>query len=101
MHTYNMRNSTADVLETQQLSLNAMLHKLLRDCDLLVVIGYGGGEEGVMEVLLEVTRSLPNLVIYWIMYEGAPASLSKKAQELLVTLPCLGPLISRDFGVLG
>src|SRR6266436_2272259 len=83
MHTYNMRNSTADVLETQQLALDSMLHKLLRDCDMLVVIGYGGGEEGVMEVLLEVARSLPSLVIYWIMYEGAPDSLSEKAQKLL------------------
>lgn len=83
MHTYNMRNSTADVLETQELALNAMLHKLLRDCDMLVVIGYGGGEEGVMKVLLEVAKSLPNLVIYWIMHEGNPDSLSKEVRELL------------------
>jgi tetratricopeptide (TPR) repeat protein len=83
MHTYNMRNSTADVRETQQLALESMLHKLLRDCDLLVVIGYAGGEEGVMRVLLEVTESLPNLVIYWIMHEGNPDSLSEEAGKLL------------------
>lgn len=84
MHTYNLRNSTADLLETEQeLALKGMLYALLRDCSILVVIGYGGGEEGVMKVLLEVAKSLPNLVIYWTMYEGTPDSLSEEARELL------------------
>lgn len=84
MHTYNMRNSAADVLETErELALNGMLYTLLRECSTLVVIGYAGGEEGVMKVLLEVAKSLPNLVVYWILHEGNPDSLSNQARELL------------------
>src|ERR1051325_433818 len=84
MHTYNMRNSTDAVLETAQHSaLRGMLYALLRECSMLVVVGYAGGEEGVMNVLLEVAESLPDLVIYWTMYEGNPDSLSGKAHELL------------------
>ena len=35
---------------------------------MLVVVGYSGGEEGVMELLKEAAKQFKDLVIYWTMY---------------------------------
>jgi hypothetical protein len=84
MHTYNLRNSRAALNETSQNSgaLN-MIHSLVQQCDLLVVVGYGGGEEGVMELLRDAAKTLPQLVIYWVTYEKGHESLLPSARELL------------------
>ncbi len=84
MHTYTLRNSRTATEETKgSFDLGGMMHGLLQNCDALVVIGYSGGKEGVMERLIEAARSFPNLVIYWIMYEENYKKLSEKATELL------------------
>jgi tetratricopeptide (TPR) repeat protein len=84
MHTYNLRNSRAALSETSSHSgALSMIHSLLQQCDLLVVVGYGGGEEGVMELLREAAHTLPQLVIYWITYEKGIDSLSQNARQLL------------------
>jgi hypothetical protein len=84
MHTYNLRNSREAMSETSSdRGALSMVHSLLQQCDLLVVVGYGGGEEGVMQLLREAARTLPQLVIYWITYEKGLDSLSPNARELL------------------
>lgn len=84
MHTYNLRNSRAALNETSQDSgALSMIHGLLQQCDLLVVVGYSGGEEGIMELLSEATRSMPQLVIYWVTYEQGHDGLSYNARRLL------------------
>ncbi len=60
-----------------------MIHTLLQQCDLLVVVGYGGGEEGVMELLRQAAETLPQLVIYWVTYEKGIDRLSPRTRELL------------------
>ncbi len=84
MHTYNLRNSRAALSETSQNSgALSMIHSLLQQCDLLVVVGYGGGEEGVMELLRDAAKTLPQLVIYWVTYKKGHESLLPSARELL------------------
>jgi hypothetical protein len=84
MHTYNLRNSRTSMSETSQNSgAVSMIHSLLQQCDLLVVVGYGGGEEGVMVLLRDAVETLPQLVIYWVTYEKGHENLSSKARELL------------------
>jgi hypothetical protein len=84
MHTYNLRNSRTSMSETSQNSgAVSMIHSLLQQCDLFVVVGYGGGEEGVMELLRDAVKTLPQLVIYWVTYEKGHEDLSRKARELL------------------
>jgi len=84
MHTYNLRNSRTSMSEASQNSgAVSMIHSLLQQCDLLVVVGYGGGEEGVMELLRDAVRTLPQLVIYWVTYEKGHEHLSWNARELL------------------
>src|SRR5215213_3833372 len=84
MHTYNLRNSKNSTGETQGIfNYEGMMYGLLQNCDVLVVIGYSGGEEGVMKLLIEAARSFPNMVIYWIMHEENYEKLSLNAQVLL------------------
>src|SRR3954470_19329720 len=80
MHTYNLRNSKLALSETSSdRGALSMIHTLLQQCDLLVVVGYGGGEEGVMELLRDAARTLPQLVIYWVTYEKGIESVSESA----------------------
>lgn len=84
MHTYNLRNSRESLAETSQNTGAAtMIMSLLQQCDQLVVIGYGGGEEGIMALLKDATKLLPQLVVYWVTYEKGLDSLSTNARELL------------------
>jgi tetratricopeptide (TPR) repeat protein len=66
MHTYNPRNSRTAVVETQSdLGLQGSMYTLLKDANVLVVLGYAGGEEGVMQLLIQAAEKLPDTVIYW------------------------------------
>jgi hypothetical protein len=84
MHTYNLRNSRAALSETSQdPGALSMVHGLLQQCDLLVVVGYAGGEEGIMALLRDAARTMPQLVIYWVTYQQGHEGLSRNARELL------------------
>lgn len=84
MHTYNLRNSRQALGETSKNpSALTMMYSLLQQCDLLVVVGYAGGEEGVMVLLHEAARTMPQLVIYWVTYESGTERLSPECKTLL------------------
>jgi tetratricopeptide (TPR) repeat protein/NAD-dependent SIR2 family protein deacetylase len=84
MHTYSPRNSMTSVNETEQeLSMVGMLYNLLKDSTMLVVVGYGGGEEGVMRLLIDAARHFNNMVVYWAMREPSHTLLSDRAKQLL------------------
>ena len=84
MHTYNLRNSRQSLSETKEdARAVTMINGILQQCDVLVVVGYAGGEEGVMQMLLEASRSLEQLVVYWVAYEGDVSKLSVGCRELL------------------
>jgi len=86
MHTYNPRNSAEAVSETEgHPAMQAALYSLFQQCRPLVVIGYGGGEEGVMRLLINAAKTYPDKLIYWVMYEQDPEGLSDQAKELLRT----------------
>ena len=84
LHTYDTRNSRTVVRElsgnpaTQQAIPN-----LLQDSTLFVVVGYAGGEEGIMELLNSVLQRLPSKVIYWICHSPDFNSISEGAKNLL------------------
>jgi len=59
------------------------VHTLMQECDLLVVVGYRGGEEGIMTLLKEAGRVRSKLVVYWVTYTPSLDSLSVDARELL------------------
>lgn len=86
-HTYSPRNSTEAVQGTRDLpQAHGGLYGLLQQCSALVVVGYAGNPgEGVMELLLRVCRSLPELVVFWVSH-GQQDALSPMTVELLSTL---------------
>jgi len=85
MHTYNLRNSRRSLSETKDdARAVTMMNGILQQCDVLVVVGYAGGEEGVMELLLEASRHHEQLVIYWVLYERDVATLSGRCRKLLL-----------------
>lgn len=84
MHTYRPLNSDSDVKDTdKELLVNATLYNMLHDSSVLVIVGYAGGEEGVMSLLIEAAKRLPDKVVYWVQYSPDPGKVSDKAQELL------------------
>jgi hypothetical protein len=84
MHTYNLRNSRTALQETSHDSAAlSMVHGLLQQCDLLVVVGYAGGEEGIMALLRDAAKTMPQLVIYWVTYLQGSENLSPDARQLL------------------
>ncbi len=85
MHTYDLRNSATSLAETSRHSTaQAMVHTLMKECDLLVVVGYSGGEEGIMTLLQDAGRVMQKLVIYWVTFTPGSESLSENAHELLL-----------------
>jgi hypothetical protein len=84
MHTYELRNSYVALRETEHdRGLQAMMLGILKETTVLVVIGYSGGEEGIMSLLQDAAQSLPRMVVYWIAYESDYARLSRRAKEFL------------------
>jgi tetratricopeptide (TPR) repeat protein len=85
MHTYSPRNSPVAVQETSsELPMQGTMWGILRDSDLLVVVGYAGKEEGVVELLIRAGRDLPNLVVYWVTYEPDESALSEEVRRFLL-----------------
>lgn len=86
MHTYDLRNSPRAVIETESdAHLQNTMMSLLRRSTVLIVIGYGGGEEGVMRLLQLAAENIPRLVVYWVSHSRNYYDLSRRAQRLLET----------------
>lgn len=84
VHTYNLRNSS-EALEEMGHDPNAltMMFTLLQESDLLVVVGYSGGEEGVMKLIQRAAQTRPQLVIYWVTYDAGVDRLTPRCRSLL------------------
>jgi len=96
-HTYHPRNSRIDVAETNRSqSVVRTLSDLLRSSTALIVVGYAGAEEGVMQVLVDAAQELRGKTIFWCQYDDNPDALSPLATELLVHSPGGGLLVGQD-----
>ena len=86
MHTYDLRNSPTALSETSDdRSLHTVMMSLLKQATVLIVVGYAGGEEGVMSLLQYAARTIPRMVVYWVGYEKSYREFSPRAQALLET----------------
>lgn len=84
MHTYELRNSYAALRETESdRGLQVMMMGLLKEASVLIILGYAGGEEGVMTLLQYAAKALPRMVVYWIAFEDDFDLLSPRAKDLL------------------
>lgn len=86
MHNYRMLNTRKTVAGAKhRKELSISLGSLLQESHLLIVVGYRGAEEGVMDILIDAAKSLPGKPIYWIAHETDPdrRTLSSQAWKLL------------------
>jgi len=96
-HTYNPRNSRWDVTGTAALDgVVRTLGELLRSSQAFVIVGYAGGEEGVMDVLIRAARDLREKTIYWVQYSPHPDALAPRAVTLLEFSRAGGLVVDQD-----
>jgi tetratricopeptide (TPR) repeat protein len=83
-HTYRLRNRPSDVaLVAGQHSAISSIISLFGAATTFVVVGYGGREHGVMDLLVEAAKAYPDKNLFWIMRGREPSSLSEKARIFL------------------
>ncbi|MBA1138723.1 SIR2 family protein [Mesorhizobium neociceri] len=84
MHTYELRNSASDIHATQEaLSMQGTIFGL-KDSGLLVVVGYSGSEDGGVVTLLEKAfAAIPNLLVFWVLYEESIDALNHRVRAML------------------
>jgi tetratricopeptide (TPR) repeat protein len=82
MHNHRTRNS-ADALRDAGRAMRGTLDGIFRDTSLLVVVGYAGGEDGIVENLRSAVDAFPNLVIYWVLHGNSISDLRPKTQEIM------------------
>jgi hypothetical protein len=84
MHTYELRNSSTALSETEHdRRLQVMMMSLLKEASVLVVVGYSGGEDGIMTLLQHAADALPRMVAYWVAHESDFSMLTDRAQSFL------------------
>jgi len=94
IHTYRLLNSTSSVKETEEaIEYSNAVYSFLKDSDCLVIIGYSGGEEGIMKLLIKAAKS-QEIEIFWVQYNKNPGELSPNAKKFLTASGKNGALIA-------
>ncbi len=96
-HTYNPRNSSSalNAVKNETIAISSIIG-ILQEAKAFVVVGYAGGEEGVIEILIEAAKKLNEPTIYWVMHDKHPDKLSPKAKELLQHSSIKSPICGQD-----
>jgi hypothetical protein len=85
-HTYLLRNAPEDVGALRNDSqASAAIQKLLQHATTFVVVGYGGREEGVMDLLIQAAEVYRDKNLYWVSHSPDPKAVSEKTLEFLLT----------------
>ena len=85
-HTYLLRNNPADVADVGgDFRASGTILELLRHATVFVAIGYGGREDGVMDLLVSSARILPGKHLFWVNHSADPEAISPKVRDFLAT----------------
>lgn len=96
-HTYLLRNDSADVSAVQNdASAIAAIQSLLHHAHAIVVVGYGGREDGLMNLLVKAGEIYPDKNIFWVQHADNADSLSEKARNFLGTSRNSGVILGQD-----
>lgn len=84
LHTYNPRNTAAEIDEiSNDAQAIRAVTSLLGDATVLVVVGYSGNDAGLMRIVTQAASGFPNKVIYWLEYSDDLTNLSGHARAFL------------------
>jgi len=74
----------------------AAVESIFQELLVFVVVGYGGRETGVMDLLINAARRFTDKQLFWILHGSDPAALSDKARDFLATSRNSALLIGHD-----
>jgi tetratricopeptide (TPR) repeat protein len=96
-HTYRLRNHPSEVAEviTEDQVIGAIV-SLFRELRVFVVVGYGGREKGIMDLLVRAARQFADKQLFWITNSADPKTLSPKAVEFLATSRNAALVVGQD-----
>lgn len=99
-HAYRLRNHPDEVARVREIpgaieAVRGLLHEAIT----FVVVGYGGREDGVMDLLVDAAESYPDKNLFWVQYSNRPDDLSPKAKRFLATSRNAGQLLGQDADV--
>lgn len=86
LHTYVLRNAQEDLeVVGRHPQASAKIRDLLQDADTFVAIGYGGREQGVMDLLIQAAKEYPDKNLFWVNRSKRPEDISDKVRQFLAT----------------
>lgn len=96
-HTYRLRNSPEEVADMAKYpsAIGAIRH-LVREARVIIVVGYGGREAGVMDLLVSASRDYPDKRIYWLSHGVDTRNISPRAIDFLSTSRNSAVLFGQD-----
>lgn len=94
MHAYHLFNSREDLNKTRKSSAyRRAISSLIHDSNAFVVVGYSGGEEGIMEIFSEAFLSDKTVPLYWVSRDpedrlsaGVQRLLKQRANSFLIPI---------------
>lgn len=96
-HTYLLRNAREDVEAIRDHpQAAAAIQKLFQHATTFVAVGYGGREDGVMDLLIQAASVYRDKNLFWISHSPRPASIGPKVRDFLLTSRSGGLLIGQD-----
>jgi hypothetical protein len=96
-HTYRLRNAPEELAALlNDAQAIAAIESLFQELRVFVVVGYGGRETGVMDLLINAARHFTDKRLFWVLHGSDPAALSDKARDLLATSRNSALLIGQD-----
>lgn len=96
-HTYLLRNAPEDVQAVREdAQAPAAIQKLLQHATTFVAIGYGGREEGVMDLLIQAVKVFRDKNLFWVNHSTNPDDISYKVGEFLSTSRHAGLCLGQD-----
>lgn len=83
-HTYFLRNDRSDVAAVQNdPAAIAAIQNLFSRAHCVVVVGYGGREDGLMDLLIKSSEIYTDKNIFWIMHDADFRNIPGKAERFL------------------
>jgi hypothetical protein len=85
-HTYRLRNSPEEVaaLANDESTIGSIA-SIFQDLRAFIVVGYGGREAGIMELLIKAGQRFADKRLIWIQRSKDPSRISDKAKQFLAT----------------
>ena len=96
-HTYLLRNAKEDVEAVRSNpEASAAIQKLFQHATTFVAVGYGGREDGVMDLLIRAAEVYRDKNLFWVSHSPRPDAIGPKVRRFLATSRNGGLLVGQD-----